>query len=318
MEVHHRQPRWTRPHQPRLSRKGTGWCPQPKENRAARIRLRDGCPQRFGRRSRPNGVARVRRCRTSSNGAWPRPLVSSDTPSTRCPPPPPSSKGCSAERSPWPTSACMGTSASGPSTASTASSCSSKGSATTSVPVARHPSPGANAPFHSPWSRGSRLTPPPRSTVWDRSRHSSGPSIPIGRHRTCSSASASTACSTCFRCGPPARQLPARTWCRPRSTRASSRSTAIEGTLVGFWAPAYAQAVNVPGYHFHFLSEDRTFGGHVLDVRATSLVAALHIESDIHLALPRTAEFLDADLSGDTSGDLRIAEGSRIDERDQG
>ena len=141
MEVHHRQPRRTRPHQPRLSRKGTGWCPQPKENRAARIRLRDGCPQRFGRRSRPNGVARVRRCRTSSNGAWPRPLVSSDTPSTRCPPPPPSSKGCSAERSPWPTSARMGTSASGPSTASTASSCSSKASATTSVPVARHPSP---------------------------------------------------------------------------------------------------------------------------------------------------------------------------------
>ena len=30
-----------------------------------------------------------------------------------------------------------------------------------------------------------------------------------------------------------------------------------EGTLVGFWAPLYTRAVNVPGYHFHFLSEDR-------------------------------------------------------------
>ena len=91
----------------------------------------------------------------------------------------------------------------------------------------------------------------------------------------------------------------------------------IEGTLVGFWAPDYAQAVNVPGYHFHFLSSDRSIGGHVLDVRATSLVAALHIESDIHLALPRTDEFLDADLSGDTSDDLRIAEGSKVEDHDQ-
>ena len=91
----------------------------------------------------------------------------------------------------------------------------------------------------------------------------------------------------------------------------------VEGTMVGFWAPDYAQAVNVPGYHFHFLSDDRSIGGHVLDARATSLVASLHIESDIHLALPRTAEFLDADLSGDTSDDLRIAEGSRLEDHDQ-
>ena len=90
----------------------------------------------------------------------------------------------------------------------------------------------------------------------------------------------------------------------------------IDGTLIGFWAPDYARAVNVPGYHFHFLSSDRSTGGHVLDVRATSLATSLHVESDIHLALPRTAEFLDADLSGDTSDDLRIAEGSRVEGHD--
>ena len=40
------------------------------------------------------------------------------------------------------------------------------------------------------------------------------------------------------------------------------------GTLVGFWAPLYARAVNVPGYHFHFISEDRHVGGHLLDMDA--------------------------------------------------
>ena len=29
----------------------------------------------------------------------------------------------------------------------------------------------------------------------------------------------------------------------------------IEGTLVGFWAPEYTEAITVPRYHFHFLSD---------------------------------------------------------------
>jgi len=39
----------------------------------------------------------------------------------------------------------------------------------------------------------------------------------------------------------------------------------VKGTLVGFRFPDYMKGVNVPGYHFHFLTEDRRAGGHVLD-----------------------------------------------------
>ncbi|KNZ40365.1 acetolactate decarboxylase [Acetobacterium bakii] len=42
--------------------------------------------------------------------------------------------------------------------------------------------------------------------------------------------------------------------------------TNITGTLVGLWCPEYIGGVNVPGYHLHFISEDRTKGGHLLDV----------------------------------------------------
>jgi acetolactate decarboxylase len=30
----------------------------------------------------------------------------------------------------------------------------------------------------------------------------------------------------------------------------------VFGTLVGFWTPEYAKALNVPGYHLHFLSKE--------------------------------------------------------------
>ena len=39
----------------------------------------------------------------------------------------------------------------------------------------------------------------------------------------------------------------------------------VSGTLVGFRFPAYMDGVNVPGYHFHFITADRKAGGHVLN-----------------------------------------------------
>jgi acetolactate decarboxylase len=80
------------------------------------------------------------------------------------------------------------------------------------------------------------------------------------------------------------------------------------GTLVGFWAPLYARAVNVPGYHFHFISRDRGLGGHLLGMEAGPLEVGVHIESELHLAIPETAEFLAADLSGDHQEALHRAE----------
>lgn len=82
----------------------------------------------------------------------------------------------------------------------------------------------------------------------------------------------------------------------------------VEGTLVGFWAPLYARAVNVPGYHFHFISEDRGLGGHLLDMEAGRLEVGIQVESELHIAIPETEEFLTADLSGDHQEALHQAE----------
>lgn len=42
----------------------------------------------------------------------------------------------------------------------------------------------------------------------------------------------------------------------------------VRGTLVGFRFPRYMDGVNVPGYHFHFITADKKAGGHTLDCSA--------------------------------------------------
>ena len=78
----------------------------------------------------------------------------------------------------------------------------------------------------------------------------------------------------------------------------------IPVTMVGFWSPAFAEAVAIPGYHLHAISDDRAHGGHVFDLNAESLRVEMHRVSDLHLALPETAEFLQARLSAATNSAL--------------
>jgi len=89
----------------------------------------------------------------------------------------------------------------------------------------------------------------------------------------------------------------------------------IEGTLVGFWSPAHARTLAISGYHLHFISKDRTRGGHLIGVTAQHLTAQLHLETDFHVAVPETAEFLSADLRDDPSGKLEIAEHGHASDR---
>ena len=85
----------------------------------------------------------------------------------------------------------------------------------------------------------------------------------------------------------------------------------LRGKLVGLWSPAFAASFSVPGYHFHFLAEDRQKGGHVLECRASDVDIEGCSISEMHVSLPETEEFLKADLSRDPVEDLLSAERSR-------
>jgi acetolactate decarboxylase len=82
----------------------------------------------------------------------------------------------------------------------------------------------------------------------------------------------------------------------------------ISGTIVGFWSPGYATAFNVPGYHFHFISDDRTKGGHLLDFQGGPLKAQVDSVRGYYVALPDSGDFLQAELPKDPTADLSKAE----------
>jgi len=82
----------------------------------------------------------------------------------------------------------------------------------------------------------------------------------------------------------------------------------IEGTLVCIWSPGYSSSFSVPGYHFHFISKDRSKGGHVLDCSAKALRAEIQVLSEYDVRLPETESFLTTDLAVDTTRDLQRAE----------
>jgi acetolactate decarboxylase len=69
------------------------------------------------------------------------------------------------------------------------------------------------------------------------------------------------------------------------------------GTLIGFRCPEYVQGVNVAGYHLHYLSADKSQGGHVLDFELAEGRVEVDRLSNFSMMLPQSEHFLDMDLS---------------------
>ncbi len=65
----------------------------------------------------------------------------------------------------------------------------------------------------------------------------------------------------------------------------------VKGTMVGFRFPSYIREINEPGYHFHFITEDRKAGGHVIKCRVYEVKVDIDNSSDLNLKLPSTSEF---------------------------
>jgi acetolactate decarboxylase len=83
-----------------------------------------------------------------------------------------------------------------------------------------------------------------------------------------------------------------------------------EGTIVGFGFPDYAEGIEVSGYHLHFISADRTRGGHVLECRPRRARAQIDASTDLHVELPPGIELSAPDLSQATHAALARVEHS--------
>jgi acetolactate decarboxylase len=84
----------------------------------------------------------------------------------------------------------------------------------------------------------------------------------------------------------------------------------VEGTVVGFRFPEYSEGVEVSGYHLHFISADRTRGGHVLECLPRRVRGRIDVSAGLHLELPPGVDISSPALSHEAHEALVRVEGT--------
>ena len=88
----------------------------------------------------------------------------------------------------------------------------------------------------------------------------------------------------------------------------------VRGTLIGFRAPAFVKGINVPGYHMHFLADDLSGGGHVLEFELEHGVLEVDTTAEwLNIYLPpQSKAFNEAALARDRTAELNAVEKTKI------
>lgn len=82
----------------------------------------------------------------------------------------------------------------------------------------------------------------------------------------------------------------------------------IEGTLVGLYCPPYMASMNAVGWHLHFVSKDKTRGGHVLGLDLADAVLTWDDTDGFQMRLPQNESFDRFDLTVDQSEEIKKVE----------
>jgi len=82
----------------------------------------------------------------------------------------------------------------------------------------------------------------------------------------------------------------------------------VDGHLVGFYTPSFVPSISVPGYHFHFIDNTFSAGGHMLNCEPDHLDIRLMIFFSMELTLPKTLDYLTASFVRDAKTDLEKSE----------
>jgi acetolactate decarboxylase len=78
-------------------------------------------------------------------------------------------------------------------------------------------------------------------------------------------------------------------------TRPLYKKEHISGTMVGFYTPPSFSAIDLSPFHFHFISADKTFGGHFISgvVAAANIKISIDEKSGFEIMLPKNSTAFD-------------------------
>jgi acetolactate decarboxylase len=78
----------------------------------------------------------------------------------------------------------------------------------------------------------------------------------------------------------------------------------VQGTVAGFYTPSFMASLNVPGLHLHYLSADRSGGGHLLECEPEQVQVVIQLINRFEMSMPLTLDYLTCDFNRDTKEDL--------------
>ena len=82
----------------------------------------------------------------------------------------------------------------------------------------------------------------------------------------------------------------------------------ITGTVVALYCPDYMNGLNTPGWHFHFISDDKTKGGHLLDLQFAKATAEYDATPEVDMCLTDNGDFQQMELANDVSDAIKKVE----------
>ncbi|WP_184542465.1 acetolactate decarboxylase [Mucilaginibacter sp. FT3.2] len=87
--------------------------------------------------------------------------------------------------------------------------------------------------------------------------------------------------------------------------------TDLQGDLVGFRIPTFMEGAHISGYHFHFLSADKTAGGHLIDLSAEDITIEIDTLTSYTMDLPQTKDFNNFDFKKDRKEEIKSVENGK-------
>ena len=87
----------------------------------------------------------------------------------------------------------------------------------------------------------------------------------------------------------------------------------VKGTLVGYRVPAFMDGPNITGYHFHFLSDDKKDGGHIIDLLTNGITIEIDQLDSFLVDIPQTKDFDNFDFSKDRREEVKKVENGKKD-----
>lgn len=82
----------------------------------------------------------------------------------------------------------------------------------------------------------------------------------------------------------------------------------IEGSIVAVYFPDYMDGINAAGWHLHFISKDKTCGGHIFDISAKSLTGRIETISCLEMLLPESPAYDTYALKSANANDIKAVE----------